>query len=80
MTISNNNQQIVPIHFRRAPAVRMAIQLGQIRRNGNTPLLRKSVPAVIAARAAQHAIALNATHTNGAHGHNGRNGKHGTHA
>lgn len=51
MTTSNHNQQILPIHFHRAPAVRMAIQPGLIRRNGHAPLLRKSVPAQMAAAA-----------------------------
>lgn len=51
MTTSNHNQQILPVHFLRAPLVRMAIQPGQIRRNGHAPLLRKSVPAQMAAAA-----------------------------
>ena len=60
MTISNN-KQIRPIHFHSAPAVRVAIQLGQIRRNGNVPFLRKSVPAEMAVRAALSGASTNAT-------------------
>ena len=61
MTLTNNSKQILAIHFQAAPLVQVAIHGGQIRRNGSTPMLRKSIPAAMAARAA---VTSSAAHSN----------------
>ena len=49
MTTTATTKQILPIQFHRAPLVRLVILPGQIRRHGTSPLLRKSLPALMAA-------------------------------
>ena len=51
MTTTANHQQILPIHCHRAPLIGLVILPGQVRRNGHAPLLRKSIPAQMAAAA-----------------------------
>ena len=45
--------QILPIQFLATAAVPLAIVRGLVRRSGVTPLLTKSIPAQMAARAAR---------------------------
>ena len=47
--MNTTRKQSLPIEFRPSTAVRLAIQPGMIRRAGLAPLLRKSVPALMAA-------------------------------
>ena len=51
MNPTATTKQILPIHCHRAPLVRLVILPGQVRRNGHAPLLRKSIPAQMAAAA-----------------------------
>ena len=44
---------LLPVQFTATPALRLTITAALIRRHGVAPLLRKSVPAQMAARAAQ---------------------------
>ena len=48
--------QILPIQFLATAAVSLLITRGQIRRSGVIPLLTKSIPSQMAARAARAAI------------------------
>ena len=51
--MNTTRKQILPIEFRPAAEVRLPIQPGIIRRAGIAPLLRKSVPAMMAAKSVQ---------------------------
>lgn len=51
--MNTTRKQILPIEFRPAAEVRLTIQPGIIRRAGVAPLLRKSVPAMMAAKSVQ---------------------------
>lgn len=51
--MNTTHKQILPIEFHPAAEVRLAIQPGMICRTGIAPLLRKSVPAMMAAKSVQ---------------------------
>lgn len=50
----SHKQILLPVHFAPAAAIRLVVQAGPIRSHGALPLLRKSVPAQMAAAAAQN--------------------------
>ncbi|GDY23341.1 hypothetical protein LBMAG56_46880 [Verrucomicrobiota bacterium] len=51
----SHKQILLPVHFApAAAAIRLVVQAGPIRSHGTLPLLRKSVPAQMAAAAAQN--------------------------
>ena len=51
--MNSTRPQILPIQFLATAAIPLAITRGPIRRSGITPLLTKSIPAQMAARAAR---------------------------
>ena len=50
----SHKQILLPVQFAATPMVRLVVQAGPIRRHGALPLLRKSVPAQLAAAPAQN--------------------------
>ena len=51
--MNSTRPQILPIQFLATATISLAITRGQIRRSGIIPLLTKSIPAQMAARAAR---------------------------